>query len=274
LRKHLESLAAPRGKTGEDAAAIELLYLDQVKTHALVLFKNMTAASRVRAALHDSKFPKEASRDPLFVDFVPDNKVEAWMDKEKSTDGSGRTGGIRWHVVYTSNGDAIHEEIGAIGRAPPKGPRASLSAGQSYPPPAPLGLPRNAAPPPPRASGVNAAPLLPRQKASFQALEERFDKTTTKPMLYYKRVDPKLAASRLEELRYHTARGWSDKNRRVGEEMFRYHFEQGDKLVNTGLSRGSQFFTRKEYDLERKFEVEKEEKRKAEFRRTGGSLGK
>jgi hypothetical protein len=88
-------------------------------------------------------------------------------------------------------------------------------------------------------------------------------------MLYYKRVDPQLASSRLEELRHHTARDWSENQRRVGEEMFRYHFEKGDKLVSTGLSRGSQFHVRKEYELEKKFEAERAERRRDERR---GSL--
>jgi hypothetical protein len=270
LRKHLEKLAAPQSSAGEDESQIEVLYLDQIKTHALVLFRSIAAASRVRAALHDRKFPEEANRDPLFVDFFPEDKVTEWIEKEKNADGSGRTGGIRWHVVYVPNGGVVHEEVGPTSRAPPKGPRnPSFSAAAPLAGPSASRYPPSGPAPPQRPSGANAASLPPRQKASFQALEERFDKTKSKPMLYYKRVDPKLAASRLEELRYLTAQDWSGDRRRMDEEMFRYHFEQGDKLVSTGLSRGSQHHARKEYQLEQKFKEDM-----ATEARDGGGAGR
>jgi hypothetical protein len=265
LRRHLEKLAASKNDSTESSSPLQLLHLDQVKTHALALFDSMTAASRVRAALHHTYFPvNETGRDPLFVDFIPDDKVGEWINKEKGADGTGRTGGIRWHVIYTPDGEAVHEEVGSrgsISRAPstvtPLSRNNSITAAPTAPvaskiPPSPS---RPALPPPFSATGVNSTPLPPRQSASFGALSKRFSETKTKPRLYFTTVDPALAQKRLDIFRDETSRDWRETDRKLGDELYRYSFEKGDRFVSTGVSRGAFHMAPKERDIERRFRL-------------------
>ena len=317
LRRHLEAIARSKHENDDAPSPILMLYLDQVKTHALVLFNSVVAASRARAALHGHKYPvNELGRDPLFVDFVPDDKIAEWIDHEKNADGTGRTGGLRWHVVYTAAGEAVHEEIGGgVGRAQPNASRnASIASApitalinqqplELFPNrgnqdsgihpsrrrivdantdssihlsrrsivdsntdaavhPSRRSLVPDTAPAPSRAQAVphpQPPPTNPKpSSASFNALATRFSQTTTKPSLYYKRADASLANKRLDILEDATSRDWRESDRRVGDTLFRYSFEFGDKFVSTGKSRGSERHAFIDRDLERAFRRRKE----------------
>jgi len=162
LRTHLIALASPPASP-PDSSILTLFYLDPIRTHALVLFATTTAAARVRAALHDAVWPLERDRRPLWVDFVPEERVEAWIEREEDgarEGGGGRRsggggGGRRWEVVYVDAPEgvrAVFQEVGARGG----GGYATLN-------PARAALLAGAAP------GVAGAPLGPREGRRFAA---------------------------------------------------------------------------------------------------------
>jgi hypothetical protein len=71
--------------------------------------------------------------------------------------------------------------------------------------------------------------------------------TASKPKLYYKPVAAELVEHRKESLRRATRRGWSDRDQREDEELFRYSFEgeQGG-LVHSGVHKTSPRIMRRE----------------------------
>jgi hypothetical protein len=122
LRKHLVKVATP--STSEpDEGVVEIFHLDQVRTHAFVLFKTMEAATRTRNALHGRVFPAERDRKQLWADFIPEDKVQQWIDAELNDDGGGRTNGRRWEVQYNTSSDGavdvVLSELLADGRTAP-----------------------------------------------------------------------------------------------------------------------------------------------------------
>src|SRR5699024_11038730 len=82
LRNHLVSLASVPG-TSPNADVILNYYLDNIKTHCFVSFANVSAASRVRSALHGTIWPNERNRKALFVDFIPPQKLQQWVETEE-----------------------------------------------------------------------------------------------------------------------------------------------------------------------------------------------
>lgn len=106
LRAHILSLAS---RNAEDPSEnlIETFYLDSIKSHALIVFESQTAANRVRVGIHNKIFPVEKSRKPLWADFVPEESVPRWIEREK-------TRGGRWEVVYeTVDGEVTAELVEA-----------------------------------------------------------------------------------------------------------------------------------------------------------------
>jgi hypothetical protein len=122
LRRHLAKVATPSGSE-PDESIVELFHLDQVRTHAFVLFKTLEAADRTRNALHGRVFPAERDRKQLWADFIPENNVQQWIDIELNDDGGGRTNGRRWEVEYMTNDEGTVEvslsEIFTEGRIAP-----------------------------------------------------------------------------------------------------------------------------------------------------------
>lgn len=239
LRDHLMEVAqAPSDSSAE--ATITAFYLDNIRTHALVSFESIGTAARVRSAMHQTVFPIEASRMPIWVDFIPDDEVENWIAKETSSSDRNK----KWEVAY-SDGDgvsAVHQEVDGAG--PPRRPSAAQPKHISIT----EALSRPSAPIMP---GVHPdrANLVPAQKhdtqerglpsrsdtkavlvptgdtgTGFKALDELFSSTTTKPKLYYKSVATSVAEERLDlikDLRVsHTEMGKSG-----DEGMKRYSFE-------------------------------------------------
>lgn len=258
LRSHLDKIGSPPGAP-LDADVITELFLDSIKSHAFASFSSISVASRVRSRLHDVRWPEEAMRDPLWVDFIPDEKVKEWIETESSALGGGRGVGKRWEVVYDENRDgsteAVLQEVGA--RAPPSGPtrkdsippsRGDLFATSSRPPPTgPSGVhpdraalvPRES--PPPRypssrsdherkPASPTAARREPTSGTGFRALDDLFPSTIAKPKLYYKPVSEDLAEDRKDAFRDLFKVGRIE----PGEEMKRYSFEDGDKWVDKG----------------------------------------
>ncbi|OJD31985.1 ankyrin repeat and zinc finger domain-containing protein [Diplodia corticola] len=218
LKKHLISLASPPSTSEPDTDVLELFHLDPIRTHVLALFNSVSAAARVRSALHGAVWPVERTRKALWADFIPDEKVGEWIDYEEK-EGGGRMG-KRWEVVYEPNdGDssvrAELREVGATGPRPPVGGSGSASS--------------------PTASSAPAKklPTGPAAEKSFLALDKLFRSTTAKPKLYFLPVEKDIAEKRLDELDRCTSRDWKPSDAAGGTER-RYTFENGNVLVDAG----------------------------------------
>ena len=244
MRSHLVDLARPSrtAPPSDDDTCIAQFHLDQIRTHALVIFDATSAASRVRSALHDTVWPNESNRKALWVDFVPPEKVAGWIDLEESSGGGGRSGS-RWEVVYEDGPDGTVEA--RLQSTSLSASRSGPSVG-SRPPPAPLGRdsinnipigPRGyrdvaaaAAPPTgPRSSRPLAGPG-PRPPADLSASSQR---TRARPPVTYQLVSEELAARRIDNMRGFYAKD-AGGGRDLGRDINRYSFEHGDSFVDRG----------------------------------------
>ncbi|KAL1956249.1 hypothetical protein VTO42DRAFT_7509 [Malbranchea cinnamomea] len=218
VKMHLASLAAPPGSS-PDPNVILTFFLDPIKTHCFITFSTVSAASRVRTALHGTIWPEERSRKPLWVDFIPEEKVNEWIDTEQAA-GNGGRGAPRWEVSYETTEDGVtavlreavppHMQGRDLGIHPPSGPRADRYMHRGDPPP--------------------------HSDHGFKALDDRFLSTTAKPKLYYLPVPREVADRRLDRFDDLARAGPVD--RRGGDEMRRYTFEDTDFFVDNGPEYG------------------------------------
>ncbi|KAI9875880.1 MAG: hypothetical protein M1830_007854 [Pleopsidium flavum] len=235
LKDHLISIATPPSASPKEDVVTHF-FLDPIRTHCLVGFASISAASRVRSALHDRVWPDERTRKPLWVDFIPDEKLKEWIDMEQnSTNGRGAPA-KRWEVVYEhadKGMQAIFQEIGSGSKTTQPSAstagNAALDAGKGVQG-APLG---------PRNDGQRKPPdteSAPRQGANmgFKALDDLFKSTAAKPKLYFLPVAKNVADTRLDKLR--ALRGGAA---RIGDEMRRYSFEDSDLFVDKGPEFGA-----------------------------------
>ena len=217
VKTHLASLAAPPGSS-PDPDVILTFFLDSIKTHCFVTFATVAAASRVRTALHDTIWPEERSRKPLWVDFIPEEKVQDWIDTEQGS-GNGGRGAPRWEVLYEDTEDGFtailreaippHMQRGSCDMPPPPtGPRADRDVPQ----------------------GGGPSHEIPEH--GFKALDDRFRSTDAKPKLYYLPVSREVADKRLDRFDNLARAGPIDK--RGGDEMRKYTFEDTDFFVDKG----------------------------------------
>ena len=225
LRNHLESVA-----TGLDLLSpsnkVKLLYVDSIKSHAFVILNSEDSATRALVALNNSIWPSSDKwRKPLKVDYIPEDKAQAWTDIEKQADPRGGRN-IRWEVVYKADANgqikAYHGEenkVGNIDREPIvvedtlSSKRDAVAAQQQQPPPQ-------------------------RQhtdtQGSFKTIDQLFSSIAdVKPKIYFKEVAEALWRSRLRELRIHQSRRWDPLSVRVTDEFRRYTF-RGDRLFDAG----------------------------------------
>ncbi|KAK2742349.1 hypothetical protein FQN57_005437 [Myotisia sp. PD_48] len=229
LKRHLYSLAtAPNASPNPDI--IVDFFLDSIKTHCFASFTSIAAASRVRTALHGATWPEERNRKPLWVDFVPEEKLKQWIDIEQAP-GHGGRGPQRWEVAYDKTDDGVTvtlQEATANNHAPG---RASFDNNMS----ANLGREPPTGPRADRVGGPGQSSNIPER--GFQALDDRFSSTVTKPKLYYLPASQEVADRRLDRFDDLIKAGPSSK--RGGDEMFRYTFEDGDFFVEQGPEYGS-----------------------------------
>lgn len=235
LRDYLIELAAAPG-AGLDPDCLVDFYLDPIRTHAFVRFTTVSAASRVRTALHGTVWPNERNRKELWVDFMPPEKVVEWAGREQSEGGRGTSS--RWEVHYEHDDDGnitanlVNAETEPVHRntRPPAGPPAG-------PPPIPTGPSRNyapsveGAPSGPRGRGGNHYRQQPPPPGDGVAGDRRI--TRAGPPLQYRPVTEELAQRRLANMRsYYT----KDRHRYLGreDEINRYTFENGDAFVDRG----------------------------------------
>ncbi|KAL8767173.1 MAG: hypothetical protein Q9209_006264 [Squamulea sp. 1 TL-2023] len=239
LKDHLIALADP-SSSSPDPSIIADFFLDSIRTHCLVRFTTVAAASRVRTGLHDRVWPDEKNRKPLWVDFVPEEKLPQWFEVENASSGRGQTA-KRYEVIYENGDEGVKAYLQLVGSNNNGGLRVSQPA---------IGLRKESG------AGVQGAPLGPRirdggdqgnsqkkqprpdQGRGFQALDDLFRSTTAKPKLYFLPVPQRTAEKRLDLLA--DGRGGG---RRDG--IHRYTFENGE-IVDRGpeTRRGGNGFDR------------------------------
>ncbi|OGM50317.1 SAP domain protein [Aspergillus bombycis] len=230
LKSHLINIASPPGASPDPDIVVDF-YLDSIKTHCFVNFTNVTAASRARAALHNTVWPNERNRKTLFVDFIPEPKLQQWIDTEENS--RGRSGPpARWEVKYDRTDDgveAVLEEIDAknAGSRPARGP-----APGDFSRPPPLGPRADMEKKDRRPSGPSQAESSSRPGQGFKPLDELFMSTTTKPKLYYLPVPRDVADRRLDRFDDLLRKGSFP--RPGGDETRRISFEDGDVFVDNG----------------------------------------
>lgn len=224
LRDHLIALATPPD-TAVNPHIVTEFFLDSIRTHCLVGFGSISAASRVRSGLHDRVWPNERDRRQLWVDFVPEEELKGWIDLERTEGNSRGHPSKRWEVVYEDEQSGIKaslQEVGSTsgGLRAVKPPRLVAGQGmQVAEPRASESEPRN-------------TQLRPDSGKGFQALDDLFTSTAAKPKLYYLPVTKAEANGRLAKLA--AGRGGGR-----GDEMRRFSFEEGT-IVDNGpeLGRG------------------------------------
>ncbi|EQL30197.1 hypothetical protein BDFG_07289 [Blastomyces dermatitidis ATCC 26199] len=236
LKKHLATLATPPSSS-VDPDIILAFFLDSIKTHSFVTFTNVSAASRVRSALHGTIWPDERTRKPLWVDFIPEEKVKEWITVEQDS-GNGARGAPRWEVIYDETDEGVTaslQEASPINQIPSRNNRDNDQNLGREPP---LG-PRATHGPMHRDSHHIAPPVAPARYAgeSFKALDDRFLSTAAKPKLYYQPVPPEVSDKRLD--RFADLYRAGPTPRRGGDEMRKYTFEDTDYFVDKGPEYGN-----------------------------------
>ena len=222
LKTHLIALAN-RSNDSPSPEIITEFFLDSIKTHCLVQFTSVSAASRVRTALHDRVWPDERTRKPLYIDYIPEAKLKKWIEVEQNESGGRQQSAKRWEVVYEQEEDGVAaylQEVDGSGFSRPSlfnksGVEQKISMGPNsiqpklQPMPAPKG----------------------DTGKGFKALDDLFKSTAAKPKLYYQPVAESIAHTRLERLAAGRGGGRSD-------EMRRFTFEE-DSIVDKGPEFGS-----------------------------------
>lgn len=228
LKDYLIALASPPD-TDPKPAVITEFFLDSIRTHCLVGFVNTAAASRVRFGLHDRVWPDEKNRKPLWVDFVPEEKLKTWIEVESEAAGDRRQSIKKWEVIYEEEKEGVtaYLQEAGLNSVPPRAvqPRAESGTVVQGAHTGPRGRLPDA-----RAGDTGPTATLEGGKA-FGALDDLFPSTTAKPKLYYLPVPRDVANRRLDGLR--AGRGGGR-----GDEMRRYTFEEGT-LVDKGPEFGA-----------------------------------
>ncbi|KAK4099683.1 hypothetical protein N658DRAFT_429467 [Parathielavia hyrcaniae] len=245
LRDYLIDLAAIPGAEPNPSCVVDF-FLDPIRTHAFVSFTSISAASRVRTALHGTVWPNERNRKELWVDFIPEDKVIEWMDRELA-DGGPRGSSSRWEVRYEPDDDGnITARLVDAAMEPVR--RESTRQQPLGPPPVPSAPPRGnpgveGAPLGPRGRGSNhyrQAPPPPPAQATYgdrdrDRARDRGGVLTTRagPPLQYRPVPEDIAQRRLANIKAHITK---DRHRDLGrpDEINRYTFEDGEGFVDRG----------------------------------------
>jgi hypothetical protein len=235
VKAHLVDLAThPRDSLDHDI--VVEFFLDQIRTHGFVIFKTTSAASRVRTALHDSVWPNESNRKPLWVDFVPPDKVRDWIDTEQASGGPRGRSGARWEVIYEDGPDGtieahLEEATSSVSRPGPqlgaRPPPSSTLASDTIPVgPRALRDPAIPTGPRPVRPGTGPGPRPPPTNPGGT-----FKRTNTRPVINYQPVSEDLARRRIDNIRSHYS---TDRDRDFGREINRYSFENGTSFVDRG----------------------------------------
>ena len=233
VQDHLLELATP-ASAPLDPSIISSFYLDNIRTHAFAVFTSISTASRVRAALHQRVWPDETNRKALWIDFIPPENVEGWINTEQQARDKGNM--PRYEVTYDRDSDdnitARLEETdgnqttrrGLVSPVIHADRRPSIPTGPSRP------------------TGIENAPTGPRNPYSHNGpptmyadrqdrLDSGFMKTRSSPQILYRPVATELANRRLDCLAQAKDPGYNEVS---GKDYHRYYFERDDVLVNRG----------------------------------------
>ena len=217
MKDHLIALASSPDAE-PDPSTIKQFFLDNIRTHCLVSFTSTAAASRVRSALHDRTWPNERDRRPLWVDFIPEEKLPEWVDVEQGSSGPRAQKSKRWEVYYE---DQDGEIIAHLQEAGLRGQRIA----SAKPNATAQDLQQTAA-----ASSRQAVKAVPIARddhgRGFKALDDLFQSTKAKPKLYFLAV-PQAEVDRRRKLLDAGRGGGRD------DEMRRYSFED-DIIIDKG----------------------------------------
>lgn len=225
VKEHLITLATPPN-TPTDSSVVTEFFLDSIRTHCFVGFANISAAARVRSGLHDRIWPNERDRRPLFVDFIPEEKLKEWIDVELNTPSGRGHPQKRWEVVYEDEEGEIKaylQEVGSHNGGLPATGASKNTAGKGV----------EGAPSGPRIKETDMRATQPKSETGqgFKALDDLFQSTVAKPKLYYQPVSKDKANERLSQLAAGRGGGRND-------EMRRYTFED-NVLVDRAPEFGS-----------------------------------
>ncbi|KAK0672709.1 hypothetical protein QBC41DRAFT_362314 [Cercophora samala] len=230
VREYFVQLAAFPGAPPDDSCIIDF-HVDQMRTHALVKFDSVAAASRVRTALHGKVWPNESTRKELWVDFIPSEKVAEWIRLERESHRH-----TRWEVVFEDDQDT-QEVVASLIRGDGAGKgnnSGNKPARQPLGPPAvPTGPGRRFAEL--QGQGLPAGPRVRGRGQAKHDLENlgNVKVTSTGPPLQYQPVSEELAQRRLDNMQsYYTKDRYRDMGRE--DEINRYTFENGSQFVDRG----------------------------------------
>ncbi|KAI1351493.1 hypothetical protein F5Y01DRAFT_282491 [Xylaria sp. FL0043] len=233
VQDHLLELATP-ADAPLDPNIIVNFYLDNIRTHAFAVFTSISAASRVRTALHERVWPDETNRRALWIDFIPPERFEDWVDMEQQPRDKGSM--PRYEVIYDRDIDgnvtARLEEIDGN----PNTRRAPVSPVMH--PDRRVSIPTG----PSRPSGIENAPTGPRNPYAHngpapmytgrqEPLESGFLKTRATPQVLYRPVSTELAHRRMDRILEAKDPHYNEES---GKDYHRYYFERDDVLVNRG----------------------------------------
>ncbi|MCJ1321098.1 hypothetical protein MMC15_006442 [Xylographa vitiligo] len=222
LKNHLLALAS-RSNDSPDPEVIVEFFLDSIKTHCLAQFTSVSAASRVRTALHNRVWPDERTRKPLYIDYVPEEKLKKWIEVEQSGASGRQQSAKRWEVVYEQEEGGVAAYLQEADGNGMSRPSISNTAG----PPQKVPMEKKTIEPKPQPAPIPKGDT----GKGFKALDDLFKSTTAKPKLYYQPVAESIARTRIERLNAGHGGGRSD-------EMRRFTFEE-DSLVDRGPEFGS-----------------------------------
>ncbi|TAQ86369.1 hypothetical protein B7494_g5334 [Chlorociboria aeruginascens] len=218
LKTHLASLATPPGHEPHEHV-ITNFYLDPIRTHAFISFTNVSAASRVRSAIHNRIWPDERNRKSLWADFIPPEKVNDWVAEEETPNPGGRISQKKWEIYYHTDEDRqVSASLQEVGTLPPV---RRLSTQQ----------------PPPTGPRAPAGPRIPpssenRHVESPTRINPNFKSTTAQPTIYWLPVSKDVANRRLDQIDAVTSK---EPSRRLGgDDLYRYSFEDEMVLVDRG----------------------------------------
>ena len=227
LKNYLESLAEGLG-LHSTSDKVKLLYVDSIKSHAFVILNSEDSAARVLRTLNNSIWPaSDKWRKPLKVDYIPEDKAQAWTDTEKRADPRGGKN-IRWEVIYKADAKghvrAFHGEehkVDTRAASPTTQPSIRRDAVAAT------------------TTTTTAPPALtqrPRSdtQSSFKTIDQLFASVANaKPKIYFKEVPEELWRARLRELRRFRSARWDPRAVRASDEFRRYTF-RGARLLDTG----------------------------------------
>lgn len=231
LKEHITIIAAPPGTTPSEDI-IQNIFLDTLRTHALIEFANISAASRVRSEMHDRIWPAEVNRASLWADFIPSEKVEEWISTEQSSGGRGPNAKV-WEIHYDEDeSGSIVASLRQATSVPAARRQPSIQQESSQ-----TGLFRDMPAPPsgPRAEQYNHRTLPPPSGPRAPSTQDNLTKSTSaQPTIYYQPVSAALAQGRLDSIQRALSKRLYDENT---TDIHRYSFERGDVLIDRGEER-------------------------------------